>query len=88
MVVLEAAACGVACVGTAVGVVAELAPSMATAVPPGDPRALAAALCSAIDDPSRTAQLGQAARARVGSDFGLEVCTARFRRLYAELSNR
>jgi len=85
MVVLEAAACGVPCVGTAVGVVTELAPEAALAVPVADPAALAAALGAALDDPARTAQRGALACARVAADYSLAVCTARFRRLYATL---
>lgn len=86
MAVLEAAACGVPTVGTAVGVVPELPPEAAIAVAPGDPAALAEALRSLLDDSARLAELGQSARERVEREFTLEHCTGRFRALYAELA--
>jgi glycosyltransferase involved in cell wall biosynthesis len=47
VVALEAAVCGTPIVGTAVGLVADLAPQGATAVPVGDDGALAEAICAA-----------------------------------------
>ncbi len=64
--VLEAAMAGVPTVGTAVGLVAELAtadPPAAVAVPIGDAAALGEALVALARDPGRRAALGRAARA-------------------------
>lgn len=73
MVALEAAACGVPVVGTFVGVLPELTTS---AVPVGGVEALAHALGerapTALDTATR--------------EFSLEVCTDRFRALYAGLT--
>ncbi|TAK00803.1 MAG: glycosyltransferase [Chloroflexota bacterium] len=64
--VLEAAAAGVPTVGTAVGLVAELArtdPPAAVAVPVGDAAALGDAIVALARDPERRVRLGRAARA-------------------------
>ncbi|HEX5505751.1 MAG TPA: glycosyltransferase [Thermomicrobiales bacterium] len=83
---LEAAACGLPVVGTAVGVVPELAPYAALAVPTRDPAALAGALETLLRDPARRARLGLAAQARVAAEYDLGSCAARFRALYADLA--
>jgi glycosyltransferase involved in cell wall biosynthesis len=80
MVALEAAACGAAVVGTRVGVVPELTQRIAS---PGDPAALARAVASTLD--SRDALMVDGARERIVSEFGLETCADRFRRLYASI---
>jgi len=84
-VVLEAAAAGVPTVGTAVGLVTELAPSAALAVPVGDAQALADGILSLLQDPERRGRLGRAAQTfvrRHDADW-----TAReFERIYARLS--
>jgi glycosyltransferase involved in cell wall biosynthesis len=49
-VVLEAAACGVPVVGTAVGYLADWAPEQAMVVPPQDPAALATAIRALLTD--------------------------------------
>src|SRR5262249_32111111 len=61
-VVLEAAACGVPVVGTAVGYVADWAPEQALAVPPRDPAALATAIGALLADRDRRERLAAAAR--------------------------
>ncbi len=63
VVVGEAAAAGLPTVGTIVGVVAELAPAAAWAVPVGDAAALAAGALALLRDPARREQLGRAAQA-------------------------
>lgn len=61
--VCEAAATGVPTVGTAVGLVAELAPDAAVAVPVGDDAALAASALAVLSDEKKREELGTAARA-------------------------
>jgi glycosyltransferase involved in cell wall biosynthesis len=62
VVVGEAAATGLPTVGTAVGVLAELAPHAAWAVPVGDAAGLAAGALALLGDPARREQLGRAAQ--------------------------
>jgi glycosyltransferase involved in cell wall biosynthesis len=68
-VVLEALACGRRVVATRVGGIPDLlsTPVLGTLVPPGDPRALAAALAQALRDPYDAAQIA-ALGARGGWD--------------------
>jgi glycosyltransferase involved in cell wall biosynthesis len=80
MVALEAAACGLAVVGTRVGVIPELTSPVATVAPVGDPQALATALAEVCTAPAAAASF---ARNRVETDFGLQTCTDRFLQLYA-----
>jgi glycosyltransferase involved in cell wall biosynthesis len=60
--VLEAALAGVPTVGTAVGLLPELAPSAAWAVPIGDAAALAEGIVALLNDEQRRQALGSAAR--------------------------
>ena len=83
MAAVEAAACGLPVLGTAVGVVADWAPEAAIAVPPGDPLRLAQAILTVLEDPARRRALGDAARARVESAYRLETAAQRFERLYS-----
>jgi glycosyltransferase involved in cell wall biosynthesis len=70
---MEAAACGVPAVATAVGGVPELVEDGVTGLltPPGDARALADALGRLLGDPGRAAQMGAAARARAVERFSV-----------------
>ena len=63
VVVGEAAAAGLPTVGTAVGVLAELAPEAAWAVPVGDAMALASCALALLRDATRREQLARAAQA-------------------------
>lgn len=68
----EAMACGLPVIANAAGALPEVVGSDGHAgvlVPPRDPRALAAAIASVIDDPERAAAMGRAARARVAQLF-------------------
>lgn len=85
--VCEAAMAGVPTAGSAVGLVAELAPEAAVAVPPGDAPALAAAILTMLRDPARREALGRAARA--WAQHHDAAWTAReFEQLYAALATR
>jgi glycosyltransferase involved in cell wall biosynthesis len=83
-VLMEAQSQGLACVATGLPGIAELIEDGRTGLllPPGDPRALAAALAALIRDPSRRACLGAAGEARVRRSFdmasGIAVLAARF----------
>jgi glycosyltransferase involved in cell wall biosynthesis len=61
--VLEAAACGVAAVGTHVGYLADWTPARAVTVPTQDPHALARAIESLLRDPKKRDSLAAAAEA-------------------------
>jgi glycosyltransferase involved in cell wall biosynthesis len=85
MAMLEAAACGVPLAGTSVGVLRELSPMAAAAVPVGDHQALAAAAAELLCDPGRLLRTGEAGRRRVEAEFGLDQSVRRFRDLYSEI---
>lgn len=71
LAVLEAAACGTPFVGTAVGVVPELAPPP-LAVPVGDAGALASAILLMMADDERRGRLAEAQQRTVRHRFALE----------------
>jgi glycosyltransferase involved in cell wall biosynthesis len=60
--VLEAAACGLASVGTHVGYLADWSPDRAVTVAPRDPAALAQAINDLLADPAKRQRLASAAR--------------------------
>jgi len=83
MTILEAAACATGTVGTAVGILPELALDGAARTVQGeDPDALTAALMEALEKPDRSRALGAAARARVLAGLTLEQCVARLEGVY------
>jgi glycosyltransferase involved in cell wall biosynthesis len=85
--ILEAAMAGVPAVGTAVGLVAELAgadPPAAVAVPVGDAAALGDAIVALALDPARRARLGEAARTWALA-HDADWTAASFEALYAEV---
>lgn len=81
MVVLEAAACGRATVGTAVGLVPELAPA-SLIVPVGNPEALAQALLCVLEEPQAPRRLGAAALETTRSRYRIEQTIERLEQLY------
>jgi glycosyltransferase involved in cell wall biosynthesis len=70
---MEAAACGVPAVATAVGGIPELVETSVTGLlaPPGNPAAFADALETLLKDSSRRAAMGVAARQRAVERFSL-----------------
>lgn len=84
LTLLEAASSGLPIVATRVGGNAEIVADGVTGllVPPGDPRALAAALAAAA---ARAGALGAAGRARVTRLFSAERMARAYHDLYAEL---
>jgi glycosyltransferase involved in cell wall biosynthesis len=84
MVAVEAAACGVPVVGTAVGVIPELERGART-VPVGDADGLADGMAELVDDGPSRLKSGCAARERAVSEYGIELCTTRFLDLYREV---
>jgi glycosyltransferase involved in cell wall biosynthesis len=84
MVALEAAACGVPVVGTAVGVIPELQPAART-IGVGDAGGLADGMAELVDNEPSRRRLGCAARKRAVTEYSIELCTTRFLDLYGEL---
>jgi len=85
MVALEAAACGVPVVGTAVGVIPELRPAART-IRVGDAEGLADGIAELVDDEPGRLRSGCAARERAVAEYGIELCTTRFLDLYGEVA--
>ncbi len=84
-VVLEAAAAGVPTVGTAVGLVAEMAPAAALAVPVQNPEALAKGILALVHNPEERVRLGRAAQ-QFARTYDADWTVAQFEALYARLS--
>ena len=81
---LEAAACGVPTIGTAVGILPELIGDEWLA-PPGDPTRLADLILRGINRPDDVREIGQSVRAKVEGELNVEVCAERFLSLYRRL---
>lgn len=84
MVTLEAAACGVPTVSTAVGLLPDH-PSLGVAVPIGDDAALATAIADLLADEPRRAALAQSAYQTVQNQFTIQHTVEQVRALYQEL---
>ena len=84
LVALEAAACGVPTVGTAVGHIRDLAPERALAVPVGDDGALAAGILELLVDEPRRRAMGQAAQSWARA-HDADATASAFERIYADL---
>lgn len=82
MAVLEAAACGVPLVGTAVGAIADLSPDAAVATPVGDESSLAQAIISLLRDPARRDRLSRAARDVIAREYALTRAVDRAMMMY------
>jgi glycosyltransferase involved in cell wall biosynthesis len=86
-VVLEAAAAGLPTVGTAVGLVAEMAPNSAIAVPVRDPNALAQGVLSLLGDAQKRLDLGRAAQ-EFARRYDADWTVGQLESIYAALSDR
>jgi len=85
LVVLEAALSGVPTVGTEVGHIAEWAPAAARAVPPRDPRRLAAAICELATDEGTRLALARAA-GELAAQQTADQTAQRFQEIYRQLA--
>ena len=85
VVALEAAACGVPTVGSAVGYLADWTPDRAVAVAPASPGALADAIVGLLRNPERRARIGAAAR-RWTLAHDADWTATQFERLYIGLA--
>ncbi len=84
MVTLEAAACGVPTISTAVGLLPDV-PELGLTVPVGDDAALAAAIETLLHHPGQRLALGQSALKAVRERFTIQHTVEQFRAIYAEL---
>jgi L-malate glycosyltransferase len=85
--VLEAMACGLPVIATAVGGNPETidAPNSGLLVPPHAPQQLAKAMQALLDDPVRTRRMGRQARQRAIATFSIDAMVRSFSRLYQEV---
>lgn len=85
---IEAAACGLPCVGTRTGGIVDVIEDGRTGilVPPSDVDALGAAIASLLADPSLRSAFGAEGRARVHERFEVEASVDRYRALFQELA--
>lgn len=90
LVAVEAMAAGCAVVASDLGGLAELVEEGVTGrlLPPGQPRALADALCAYQDDETLAARHGQAGRARYLARFTEEAYLLRLREVFARVASR
>lgn len=79
---LEAMSCGVPCVSTAVGGVAEVLGPVGRLTPFADPEAMARAALELLEDPALFEAQAAAARARAVERFGTERIVAQYLQIY------
>jgi glycosyltransferase involved in cell wall biosynthesis len=85
----EAMACGVPCVATNVGDSASIIGDTGRIVPPGNARALAAAMQDLLSlNAEQYANLSKAARSRIIANFNIPLVVQQYERLYRELASR
>ena len=86
MVMLEAMAAGTPIVTTSVGGIPDLvSPAEGVLVPPEDPKALAAAIRTALDDREAAAARSRAAQLRQRTEFDVGPWSARYESIYRDL---
>jgi glycosyltransferase involved in cell wall biosynthesis len=87
---IEAAACGLACVGSRTGGIVDVIDDGRSGllVPPADAASLAGALQSLADDPARRAAFGAAGRAIALARFDADLSFDRYRALFADVAER
>ncbi|MBA2685750.1 MAG: glycosyltransferase [Gemmatimonadaceae bacterium] len=86
MVLLEAMAARIPIVATAVGGIPDLlSPNESMLVPPGDAKALAAAIRATVDDPDAASARAQAAQLRQRAEYDVAPWSARYEALYRHL---
>lgn len=87
---IEAAACGLACIGARTGGIPDVIADGESGllVPPRDSVRLAAAIAALLDDPARRAALGAAARAHAVLEFSFAHSVERYRELFVRLAGR
>ncbi len=87
MVIMEAMASGLPVVATAVGAVPEIIRDGENGllVPPGDPRRLAAAINTLLDNRSRAVEMGHAGRRFIVGNHSLEAIAAQYAALYSAI---
>jgi len=90
LTVLEALACGVPVVGSAVGGIREIVRDGVTGllVPPDDAAALASATEELLRDVARRARMGAACRQLVLAEYSLDLQARRYADLYAQILRR
>jgi glycosyltransferase involved in cell wall biosynthesis len=81
----EAMACGVPVVSTTGGALPEVVGKSGVLVPPGDHKALSAAIRTLLQDPQRAARLGESGRQRVQRNFTWTEAAARTVAVYREV---
>jgi len=84
MVTLEAAACGIPTIGTAVGLLPDYS-KLGISVPVGDDAALAHAINELLRDKQKRIDLSQSARKLVEENFTIKETVKQFRKIYQEL---
>jgi N-acetyl-alpha-D-glucosaminyl L-malate synthase BshA len=82
---LEAMSCGVPCVSTAVGGVAEVLGDTGRLVPFGQPDAMARAAIAILQDPAQHESLAARARARAVEHFATDRIVAQYEQIYARV---
>ena len=87
---IEAAACGLPCVGSRTGGIVDVIEEGRTGllVPPGDAEALASALRALLSDPGARAAMGEAGRRLGVRRFDVEDSLERYRSLFREVGSR
>jgi D-inositol-3-phosphate glycosyltransferase len=90
IVPLEAMACGIPVVASAVGGMLDTVVNGVTGlhVPPCDPEALAMALRRLLDDPDLRRRMGESGRMRAVRDYGWETVAARTLEVYRSVGDR